>query len=338
MPDLVSGQEPLWDRSNKDPFQRLLSFSFRMDNETPLTVLRSPIVTEQGMSNCMITTALRLFQHHTPQSVFRPKNMPEFNPRDVPDSDGKSHILVWLLVESTWQLAVASLDSRLQRIRRSAANGTSDEAFSMLKAFRREIADARMLIAELRERFVQAVGEADSWSVTLTNGPDNARTTEKMDVNAFWSQERAKPAPVVFGRAQTMDVKNLPETLKGLEDRIHSMTQTVNEEIQVVIGSVQIEDAKTVKRQTEVTVVLAVLAAIYLPMTLVTGIFGMNINEINQGVPDRIWVVKVWSWVFSLTILPTLIYVIVRWILKWLRNKRKGSKVKEVDLEAVKLD
>lgn len=73
------------------------------------------------------------------------------------------------------------------------------------------------------------------------------------------------------------------------------MTQTDNEEIQVVISSVQIEDARTVKRQTEVTVVLAVLAAIYLPMTLVTGIFGMNINEIHQGVPDRIWVVKVWS-------------------------------------------
>lgn len=100
----------------------------------------------------------------------------------------------------------------------------------------------------------------------------------------------------------------------------------------------QIEDAKTVKRQTEVTVVLAVLAAIYLPMTLATGIFGMNINEINQGVPDRIWVVKVWSWVFSQTILPTLIYIIVRWFLKRFRNKRKSSKDKEIDLEALKLD
>ena len=231
MPDLDSGREPLWDISNEDPFQRLLSFSFRMGNDLPSIVLRSPIVTEQGLSNCMITTALRLFQHHTPQSVFQPKDMPVFNPRDVPDSDGKCHVQVWLLVESTWQLTVASLDSRLQRLRRSAANGTSDEAFSMLKTFRREIADARMLIAELRERFVQAVGEAKSWAVTPPNGPNNAQTTNKMDANEFWSQERAKPAPVVFGRAQTMDIKNLPETLKGLEDWIHAMTQTVNEEI-----------------------------------------------------------------------------------------------------------
>lgn len=279
------------------------------------------------MFNGMITTVLRLFQHHTPQSVFQPKNMPEFNPLDVPDSNGKCHIMVWLLVESTWQLAVASLDSRLQRIRRSAANGTSDEAFSMLRTFRRELADARMLVAELRERFVQAVGEAESWIVALPTGPINARAIDKMDVDAFWSQERAKSAPVVFGRAQTMDIRNLPETLKGLEDWIHAMAQTVNEEIQVVIGSVQVEDAKTMKRQTEVTVVLAVLAAIYLPMTLVTGIFGMNINEIDQGVPDQIWVVKVWSWVFSVTILPILVYVIVRWVIKWSRNRRRNSRV-----------
>jgi Mg2+ and Co2+ transporter CorA len=85
-------------------------------------------------------------------------------------------------------------------------------------------------------------------------------------------------------------------------------------------------------------VVLAVLAAIYLPLTLVTGIFGMNINEINQGVPDRFWVVKVWSWVSSVTVLPILIYAIVRWVIKRVRNGRKGSKDKSVDPEALKLD
>lgn len=65
------------------------------------------------------------------------------------------------------------------------------------------------------------------------------------------------------------------------------------------------------KRQLEVTVVLAILAVIYLPLTLVTGIFGMDINKINQGVPDRFWVVKVWTWISSVTIFPILIYVIV---------------------------
>lgn len=250
-PDLSSGKKPLWDLSNGDPFQRLLSFSFRMDKELPVTVLRSPIVMEQGTSNCMITTALRLFQHHTPQSVFQPNDVPFFNPRHVPDSNGKCHILVWLLVESTWQLAVASLDSRLQRLRRKAANENSDKAFSLLKDFRREVVDARMLIAELKERYIQAVGEAEGWTVATSSGPDDQHKTVKMSVDEFWLQERTKPAPVIFGRAPSMDIKNLPETLEKLEQHINAMTQTVNEEIQVVIGSVQIEDAKTMKRQAE---------------------------------------------------------------------------------------
>lgn len=325
-PDLSSGKKPLWDLLNGDPFQRLLSFSFRMDNELPVTVLRSPIVIEQGTSNCMITTALRLFQHHTPQSVFQPKDVPFFNPRDVPDSNGKCHILVWLLVESTWQLAVASLDSRLQRLRRKAANETSDKAFSLLKDFRREVADARMLIAELRERYIQAVGEAESWIVATSSGLGDQQKTVKKGVDDFWLQERTKPAPVIFGRAQSMDIKNLPETLQKLEQHINAMTQTVNEEIQVVIGSVQIEDAKTMKRQAEWTVVLAVLAAVYLPMTLVSGLFGMNIVEITttEGAPGKWSVVKAWGVAFGATVGTIIIYAAGRIPVTWLmRNIQK---------------
>lgn len=285
-----------------------------MDKELPLTVLRSPIVIEQGLSDCMITTALRLFQHHTPHSVFHPKDLPFFNPHDVPDSNGKCHILVWLLVESTWQLAVASLDSRLQRLRRKAANETSDKAFSLLKDFRRQIADARMLIAELREHYIQAVGEAESWIVATSGGSGKPQKTEKLGVEKFWLQERTKPAPVIFGRAQSMDIKNLPETLEKLEQKINAMTQTVNEEIQVVIGSVQIEDAKTMKRQAEWTVVLAVLAAIYLPMTLVSGLFGMNIVEITttEGAPGKWSVVKAWGVAFGATVGTIIFYAFGR--------------------------
>jgi membrane protein YqaA with SNARE-associated domain len=86
----------------------------------------------------------------------------------------------------------------------------------------------------------------------------------------------------------------------------------------VVIGSVQVEDARTMKRQTEWTVVLAVLAAIYLPMTLVTGIFGMNITEINTDAtrPDKWWTVKVWGLVFGATLGIILVYVLARWLVQ----------------------
>jgi Mg2+ and Co2+ transporter CorA len=42
------------------------------------------------------------------------------------------------------------------------------------------------------------------------------------------------------------------------------------------------------KKQAQRASLLTVLAVIYLPLTLVTGIFGMNLKEINDGAP-RFW-------------------------------------------------
>jgi Mg2+ and Co2+ transporter CorA len=39
------------------------------------------------------------------------------------------------------------------------------------------------------------------------------------------------------------------------------------------------------KAQAQRATLLTILAVIYLPLTLVTGIFGMNIKEINGGTP-----------------------------------------------------
>jgi membrane protein YqaA with SNARE-associated domain len=115
-----------------------------------------------------------------------------------------------------------------------------------------------------------------------------------------------------------MDVRNLFDSTEKLEGRVGALSQAINDEIQVVIGSVQVEDARTMKRQTEWTVVLAVLAAIYLPMTLVTGIFGMNITEINTDAtrPDKWWTVKVWGLVFGATLGIILVYVLARWLVQ----------------------
>ena len=43
------------------------------------------------------------------------------------------------------------------------------------------------------------------------------------------------------------------------------------------------------KQQARKATLLTILAVIYLPLTLVTGIFGMNIWEINKGAP-KFWV------------------------------------------------
>lgn len=119
-------------------------------------------------------------------------------------------------------------------------------------------------------------------------------------------------------------------SLQGLQERLDVIKEDLNEEIQIAIGLVQVHDAQTMKKQTTWTMVLTVLAAIYLPMTLVTGIFGMNITEISSEAtaPDAWWAFGAWAVIFAVTLAGILLYAVVR---KWrAKNKRK----RKADLEA----
>jgi hypothetical protein len=119
-----------------------------------------------------------------------------------------------------------------------------------------------------------------------------------------------------------------------LERRLDAIKVDLNEEIQVAVGTVQVRDAQVMKeqatvtaRQTTWTVALTVLAAIYLPMTLVTGIFGMNITEISSEAtaPNAWWAVGAWVMIVILTVTGISVYVVVQ----KLRSRKKKS-----DLEA----
>jgi hypothetical protein len=120
-----------------------------------------------------------------------------------------------------------------------------------------------------------------------------------------------------------------------LEKRLDAVKEDLNEEIQVTVGTVQVRDAQLMKeqarvtaRQTAWTVALTVLAAVYLPMTLVTGIFGMNITEISSEVtaPNAWWAVGAWAVVVILTVTGISPYVIVR---------KLRARKKQDDLEAM---
>jgi hypothetical protein len=307
MPDISKSPGFLWKTSNENPFQELLSLG--IGSKPPWKAIRSPILVDADYTlngihksrstDCVKTTIRFLLQHYTPDSVFNPQDVPSFRQMALisePGSFGSvfsvrkvgmCHVFVWSLAASSWELVVAMMESSLQHLQRNATMMTNDEAFRLFRGFRRLVADAEILTAEFRERLLVAIKAADKWF---------AHDEERLIRPArFWGGNTIPPSSLAFGRTQPMNINNLPGILEDLDERVNAMAKTVNEEIQVVIGSVQVEDAKIMKRQTEVTVVLAVLAAIYLPLTLVTGIFGMNINEINQGVPDRFWVVKVWS-------------------------------------------
>jgi Mg2+ and Co2+ transporter CorA len=158
-----------------------------------------------------------------------------------------------------------------------------------MRNFCRRVADAEVLLAECRQRLATAMEGASGWA-------ENGDGTQRINRVLFWKKKkgRRQPTASVSGRARSIDIKDLRVMLRIPESRVNDMVNTVNEEIQVVIDSVQVEDAKFMEQQTKVTVVLAILAAIYLPLTLVTGIFGINLSDISDGdKPDRVWVVKI---------------------------------------------
>lgn len=255
-----------------------------------------------------------LFKGHTAQSILQQQILPGESERGDPRERMSRLVFIWLLLESSWRCAVTRLETQVREAQQEATTTASDQAFKTFAGLRRQLADAYGILAEARDYVGQWLKYYPFWNVS---GKD-------LSAEGFWSAERSRPVATNMHRKQPVDVRDLPQLLEELLGRIKIMTQTVNEETQMVIGSVQVEDARVMRRQTEWTVVLAVLAAIYLPMTLVTGIFGMNITEIGAEAtaPDRWSVVKAWGVVFGATVGSVLVYSVVRYVLRYRRVVR----------------
>jgi Mg2+ and Co2+ transporter CorA len=129
-----------------------------------------------------------------------------------------------------------------------------------------------------------------------TSAEDTKIGPEDVVSKAFIATGLSKPKPA--------DLSKLSDTFSDLDARLRAIIVALNDDIQIVIGSVQIQDAKAMKRQADLTmqltettmrqtevsirqtrwtVALAILAALYLPMTLVTGIFGMFCWPLRAG-------------------------------------------------------
>lgn len=139
----------------------------------------------------------------------------------------------------------------------------------------------------------------------------------------------------------------LLDKLAQLEDRLGMVAKAVNEEIQLFIASISLRDSETMltdskimredsqvmredsqimKQQAARTTLLTTLAVIYLPLQLITGIFGMNIKEITEdGRPS--W----WACLAALgagAILTLLVYLAVEWW-QWRMSQQKAREVEK---------
>jgi hypothetical protein len=93
-----------------------------------------------------------------------------------------------------------------------------------------------------------------------------------------------------------------------LKDRAADLKQDIKTTIKLWDLQVQRELSYDSKIQARRATTLTTLAAIYLPLTLTTGVFGMNIWEINGGTP-RYWAVLALGIGTLLLSLPVLIWI-----------------------------
>lgn len=110
----------------------------------------------------------------------------------------------------------------------------------------------------------------------------------------------------------------------ALEDAgtvLQALQRELNDEIHLVIGAVTVQDSGTSKRQAERATLLTLVAAVYLPLTLVTNIFGMNIREIDGDLLTYRACLKALGVVLGCTIVFALVYREWR---RWRRSREEG--------------
>lgn len=96
---------------------------------------------------------------------------------------------------------------------------------------------------------------------------------------------------------QTVNISKVETLIAEIKEEISAMSGPLKDGIEVAIGTVQVGDAITMKRRTELTVVFGMLAAIYMLMWLVTGLFGMNIRDTSgtERLLTGAWRLGLWS-------------------------------------------
>ncbi|KAF2444033.1 hypothetical protein P171DRAFT_485501 [Karstenula rhodostoma CBS 690.94] len=121
------------------------------------------------------------------------------------------------------------------------------------------------------------------------------------------------------------DISLLLRMLSRMEQQAEKASAQLRGTFQTLTTAITIEDSEFNKKQAERSTMLTLLAAVYLPLTLATGIFGMNIQEINGATP-RWWVVIV---VTAVLFIPSISFMIMLFAGERIKEKFAGESIKK---------
>jgi hypothetical protein len=206
-------------------------------------------------------------------------------------SEAKVRCSIWSLFARQWRLNLEFLKDTFSRQRYAALAQPGMNTYLPMIYLRR-------LIVGLRDHVPQA-------------------RKDSLGIDRYFEdsvqQKDASLRPPTFGKTLT----------KVLED-LNKLEKELNDEIHLIIGVVTVKDSDANKQQSERETLLTLLAAVYLPLTLVTGIFGMNIKDINEGNPS--W--RACGEVLGVVAACTIVFVIeYRRLRRWRRRRQERKRM-----------
>ena len=196
------------------------------------------------------------------------------------------------LIGYAWSSSVERLSHELSERRSRALTRPSMETYLPLVDLRRPI-----------------LGMLDTVSAAIQDAPK-------------FEEAYRRVYPIDPSRPSSEDSSPWSDALRSASTSLHALQRELNDEIHLVIGAVTVQDSDASKRQAERATLLTVVAAVYLPLTLVTSIFGMNIREIDGDLLTYRACLKALGVVLGCTIVFALVYREWR---RWRRRREDGS-------------
>ncbi|GAB7328049.1 hypothetical protein MBLNU13_g00094t1 [Cladosporium sp. NU13] len=318
-------------------------------NSTYPALAKNPKDTQEWSFFDAYGTLTRTFEAFSPREVLKLMSI------KVPPTVKSDSTFHCLLVVSDWQFLVDDLEREIRNLQSRATESLDKKTLTDMTSSRRQIADARENIADNEAQMLLATGMATKKNI------GGLKSQNHRNVQYFFNDVTVTTGGVFsthLGNDQVdteeIEPAMLLDKLAQLEDRLGIVAKTVNEEVQLFIASVSLrdsevmladskimredsqvmredsqvmrEDSQIMKQQAARTTLLTTLAVIYLPLQLITGIFGMNIKEITGDGKPR-W----WACLAALgagAILTFLVYLAVKWW-PWRMSQQKAREAEK---------
>lgn len=110
-----------------------------------------------------------------------------------------------------------------------------------------------------------------------------------------------------------------------IADDAKALEKFLTSSLELLMMSIALGDSERAERDSRRADRLTVLAAVYVPLSFVTGIFGMNLREVNDS-PLPVWICLE---VLGVVLLVTAAIVVIYTLLEKLRRKSKRSREAE---------